>query len=95
MTKFKFVVAGACAALLSFAAIAGDLQSTTLDVQGMTCASCPLTVKLALKKVSGVNNVSVDYKTHSAEIKFDPEKTGPDKLAKVVTDIGYPTTVKK
>ena len=95
MTKFKLVVAGACAALLSFAAIAGDLQSTTLDVQGMTCASCPLTVKLALKKVSGVNNVSVDYKTHSAEIKFDPVMTGPDQLAKVVTDIGYPTTVKK
>ena len=61
----------------------------------MTCASCPLTVKLALKKVSGVNNVSVDYKAHSAEIKFDPDKTGPDQLAKVVTDIGYPTTVKK
>ena len=95
MTKFKLVVACACAALLSFAAIAGSLQSTTLDVQGMTCASCPLTVKLALKKVSGVNNVSVDYKTHSAAIKFDPEKTGPDQLAKVVTDIGYPTKVKK
>ena len=95
MTKFKFVVAGACAALLSFAAIASDLQSTTLDVQGMTCASCPLTVKQVLKKVPGVSDVSVDYKTHSAAIKFDPEKTGPDQLAKVVTDIGYPTTVKK
>ena len=95
MTKFKFVVAGACAALLSFAAIAGDLQSTTLDVQGMTCASCPLTVKQVLKKVPGVSDVSVDYKTHSATIKFDPEKIGPDQLAKAVTDIGFPTTVKK
>ena len=95
MTKFKFVVAGACAAILSFAAIAGDLQSTTLDVQGMTCASCPLTVKQVLKKVPGVSDVSVDYKAHSATINFDPEKTGPDQLAKAVTDIGFPTTVKK
>ena len=95
MTKFKFVVASACATLLSFAATAGDLQSTTLDIQGMTCASCPLTVKQVLKKVPGVSDISVDYKTHSAQIKFDPDKTGPGQLAKAVTDIGYPTTVKK
>ena len=95
MTKFKLVVAGASAAILSFAAIAGDLQSTTLDIQSMTCASCPLTVKQVLKKVPGVSDISVDYKTHSAQIKFDPDKTGPGQLAKAVTDIGYPTTVKK
>ena len=95
MTKFKFVVAGTCAAILSIAAIAGDLQSTTLNIQGMNCASCPLTVKQLLKKVPGVSDISVDYKTHSAEIKFDPDKTRPGQLAKAVTDIGYPTTVKK
>ena len=81
--------------LISSVAIATDEKSTTLDVQGMTCASCPVTVKQVLKKVPGVADVSVDLKSHSALVKFDAEKTQPAQLAKAVSDYGFPTTVKK
>lgn len=74
---------------------AGEIESASLDIQGMDCATCPLTVKAVLKKVPGVREVSVDYRTQSAEIKFDRDKTAPAQLAKAVTDIGYPATVKK
>ena len=95
MKTRKFLLTGAFVALLSTNSFAGESQSVTLDVKDMTCASCPLTVKQALKKVSGVTEVHVDFKAQSAQVKFDPEKTQPDQLAKVVTDIGYPTSVKK
>lgn len=83
------------ATLISTAAMAIDEKSTTLDVQGMTCASCPITVKQVLKKVPGVGDVSVDLKSHSALVRFDADKTQPALLAKAVTDFGFPTTVKK
>lgn len=95
MTQTKLLLAGAVTVLFSNLALAAETQSATLAVEGMTCAGCPITVKRLLKKVPGVSEVSVDARTHLAQVKFDPDKTQPDLLAKAVTEIGYPTTVKK
>lgn len=95
MTRTKLLLAAAIAALFSSFALSAETQSATLAVEGMTCAGCPITVKRLLKKVPGVSEVTVDAKTHLAQVKFDPDKTQPDQLAKAVTEIGYPTTVKK
>jgi len=80
---------------LSSVTVAADvIKTVTLGVQGMTCAACPITVKTALKRVPGVSDVKVDYKSGIAEVNYDPNKTSPDELAKAVTTVGYPTTVK-
>ena len=89
------IFAGLCFLLLSSVVHAADSATTQLDIKGMDCASCPLTVKVALKKVSGVTGVEVDYASHSAKVRYDPTKTQADILAKTVTDIGYPTSVRK
>ena len=74
----------------------GDVvNNVTLDIKGMDCASCPLTVRQALKKTPGVAEVKVDYASKTAEIRFAADKTSPAQLAKVVTDIGYPSTARK
>lgn len=95
MTRTKLLLAAAIAVFFSKFALAAETQSATLAVEGMTCAGCPITVKRLLKKVPGVSEVTVDAKTRLAQVKFDPDKTRPDQLAKAVTEIGYPTTVKK
>ena len=95
MKKIHPFVAGLVTLLLSVAIHAGTIATATLNIQGMDCASCPLTVKAVLKRVAGVSAVSIDYETHSAEVKFDPGKTRPEQLAKVVSDSGFPTTLKK
>lgn len=35
-------------------------QTVTLSVSGMTCATCPITVKKALNKIEGVENIEVN-----------------------------------
>lgn len=82
-------------AFLSHTATATDIRSATLEVKGMTCAICPLTVKQILKKQPGVSEASIDYQSQLAQVKFDPEKIQLQQLAKAVSDIGFPTTVKK
>lgn len=89
------IFAGLCFLLVTSMVNAADSATTQLDIKGMDCASCPLTVKVALKKISGVAEVDVDYKSRSAKVRYDPAKTQADVLAKTVTDIGYPTTVRK
>ena len=95
MTMVKLLLGGTVLVLLSGNTTSSEIQSVTLKIEDMTCASCPLTVKQALKKVSGVTEVHVDFKTKLAQVKFDPDKTQPEQLARVVTQIGYPTAVKK
>lgn len=69
-------------------------QVVTLAVPGMTCATCPITVKKALTKVAGVTKVDVNLDTLQAKVTFDDAKTTVSALTKATTDAGYPSTVK-
>lgn len=75
-------------------ALAGTPVTVTLDVQKMTCPVCPLTVRKALEKVSGVSEVKVDFGNKTATVTYDPDQAGPTALTKATTDAGYPSTVK-
>eukprot|EP01036_Dinobryon_divergens_P041526 gene41526-55051_t len=70
-------------------------QTVTLTVPGMTCATCPITVKKALSKVEGVSKIEVDYATKLAVVTFDDAKTSVQALSKATTDVGYPSELKK
>src|SRR5215472_15489932 len=59
---------------LPFSLLAGTFQTVTLDVQNMTCAVCPITVKKALERVPGVTDARVDFDKKTARVSFDPEK---------------------
>ena len=81
------------AAGLSGTAMAA-VQTVTLDVPGMTCSSCPITVKKALSKVNGVQKVKASYENREAVVTFDDQKTSADKLSQASANAGYPATVK-
>lgn len=70
-------------------------QTVTLSVPGMTCASCPITVKMALSKVDGVSKTDVSYEKRAAVVTFDDAKTSVQKLTQATTDAGYPSSVKR
>lgn len=65
-------------------------RTTTLKVPGMTCPTCPITVKKALQRVSGVSNVAVNYPQKEVTVTFDDAKTNEQALVKATTDAGYP-----
>jgi len=69
-------------------------QTVTLQVENMTCASCPFTVKRALKQIDGVENVIAKYEGGGegwAKVTFDPDKANVESLIKAVTNAGYPS----
>lgn len=70
-------------------------QAVTLDMQNMTCAMCKITIKKALQGVEGVQKVSVDADTKTADVTFDPQKTSIEALIKATTNAGYPATVRQ
>ncbi len=68
-------------------------RTVTLDVQNMTCAVCPITVKKALEQVSGVQKVKVDYASKTATVQFDDTTVTADQLTEATTLAGFPSTV--
>lgn len=69
-------------------------RTVTLDVTGMNCAACPITVKRSLTKVVGVSRAEIIYDKRQAVVTFDDTHTTPDKLMRATSDAGYPSTVK-
>lgn len=80
---------------LAMASDGTGLKTATLAVSGMTCETCPLTVKLSLTKVVGVTDVDVRFDTKQAVVAFEDTKTTVAALVKATTDAGYPSTVKE
>ena len=70
-------------------------RTVTLDVQNMTCAVCPITVKKALEHVSGVQQVNVDYASKSATVQFDDTTATEGDLTEATKAAGYPSAIKK
>lgn len=78
----------------SYQAIATQSKTVILDVPGMTCQFCPITIRKALEKVPGVLEAKADFKTKTATITFDPDKTTVESLTTATKNAGYPSTLK-
>ncbi len=69
------------------------IESLTLPVEGMTCASCVVRVEKALKEVAGVSGASVNLATEKATVSFDPGLVSVEDLARAVGEEGYALTL--
>jgi mercuric ion binding protein len=70
-------------------------RTVTLAVQNMTCAVCPLTVKKALERVTGVQQVLIDYADKTVTVHFDDTGTTVEQLTEATKAAGYPSAVKE
>ncbi len=61
-------------------------QVVTLKVTGMTCGGCEVAVQHAARKVDGVKAVKANSDRGTAEVTYDPAKTSPAAIAKVITE---------
>ncbi|HHX44391.1 MAG TPA: heavy metal translocating P-type ATPase [Chloroflexi bacterium] len=64
-------------------------KSLSLNIIGMTCASCARTVERGLKRLDGVEEVTVNVATDRAAITFDPTAVQLTDLIGRVQESGY------
>ena len=58
----------------------GVTQVAEIRVEGMTCESCNQAVNTILAQVEGVVEVTADYKTSKARVRYDTTLTSVHKL---------------
>jgi len=71
---------------------ASPTKELSLDVQGMTCASCVGTVERAVQAVAGVRRVSVSLLAHRAEVVFEGPATS-EEITDAIDTVGFDVTV--
>ncbi|MDO9269857.1 MAG: mercury resistance system periplasmic binding protein MerP [Methylobacter sp.] len=70
-------------------------RTVALAIPGMTCAACPITIKIALNRVAGVTAATVNFEKRQAVVTFDDAKTDVEALIRATGDAGYPSTIKE
>jgi Cu+-exporting ATPase len=67
-------------------------EETTLNVTGITCASCVAHVEEALRELPGVSSVSFNLATGKTKVEYIPGLVSIAKMKQAVTDVGYEAT---
>jgi mercuric ion binding protein len=70
-------------------------QTVTLEVSGMSCASCPYIVKQTLSDVDGVTTVEISFSEKSALVTYDDSQTEVAALTAATAAMGFPSTLKE
>lgn len=73
---------------------APDTATVRLHISKMTCGSCPVTARLALKSIPGVLTATVTLDDSLGVVRYDPRKVTPAEIAAQLTQqTGYPARI--
>lgn len=70
----------------------GQIETITLDIEGMTCTGCEATVENAASGVGGVLEADASYDTGKATIKYDKSKTDRETIEAAINKTGFKVT---
>ncbi len=66
-----------------------QIQQLSLDIQGMSCSLCPITIRKKLEKTPGVIEAKVDFDKKMAWVKYDADRVNSQALIEAINGIGY------
>jgi len=64
-------------------------ENLALPVTGMTCANCAANIERSLKKLSGIQEASVNFASEKANVRFDPGQIDVKAVVESVERAGY------
>ncbi|WP_440945261.1 heavy metal translocating P-type ATPase [Methanosarcina sp. T3] len=70
-----------------------EKDKVTLNLQGMSCASCAANIEKVLNKTDGVISVSVNFPLEKAFVEFDSSRISVREIIAAVQGIGYGASV--
>ena len=90
MVLLKRALVGLLALTVPALATAAN-RTVVLTIPTMDCATCPITIRMALLRITGVSKAKVSYDRREARVTFDDSKTDVAALTEATKDVGYPS----
>ena len=85
----RYVFASVPASVETRTQLANGLVSVVIPVEGMTCATCEIAVRHAIKRIDGVKSARVSVASNTATVEYDSAKTNPEQLVAAINSTGY------
>jgi copper chaperone CopZ len=85
----RYVFASAPASTQAQTQLANGLHRVVIPVEGMSCVTCEIAVRHALKRVDGVKSAHVSVATKTATVEYEMAKTNPEQLVAAINSTGY------
>ena len=70
-------------------AMASEIQTVAIPIEGMSCMACAARVKRALKDIEGVREVEVSLERRKAVVQYVPRLVSSERLSSVINGLGY------
>ncbi len=64
-------------------------KKITLNIGGMSCINCSLTIEKALSKLNGVTHATVNFAAEKAIIEYNPDIVDQKTIENTITEAGY------
>ncbi|WP_373524845.1 heavy metal translocating P-type ATPase [Nostoc sp.] len=65
------------------------MDTLSLKLRGMSCASCANNIEEAIRSVPGVSNCNVNFGVERATIQYDPKRTNLETIQAAIDAAGY------
>ncbi|PIG90585.1 heavy metal translocating P-type ATPase [Gloeocapsopsis sp. IPPAS B-1203] len=65
------------------------METLTLKLRGMSCASCANNIEEAIRAVPGVTECNVNFGAEQAAVTYNPDKTNIETIQAAVDEAGY------
>ncbi|MES1025481.1 heavy metal translocating P-type ATPase [Gloeocapsa sp. BRSZ] len=65
------------------------METLTLKLRGMSCASCANSIEEAIRLVPGVTECNVNFGAEQATVKYNPDKISIEKIQAAIDEAGY------
>lgn len=91
----KLILTAGLISLITISAqnVLAQEQMVTIQVTGMTCGTCPISVRHRAMQMKGVRSASVDINTSLATVVYEDTQQSPQAIAQAITQLGYPARV--
>ena len=66
-----------------------SLVTKLVDIEGMTCQECEISIKEAGEKIDGITKVTASSVNEQAIVEFDSTKTDIETIMKAIRETGY------
>ncbi len=68
------------------------METVSFNIPSISCSACSRKIQEEIKSLQGIENVSVDLKTQSVNVDYDPGSINSQEIKNKIISMGYEVT---